>query len=89
MIIKFHFEGSILLYPNPSENYINIDFQNPVEGKIIYSIIDLNGKVLIHEEEQLASDFQHKIDLSLVEAGFYRVDITTEKGKIQKSFVKN
>jgi hypothetical protein len=82
-------EGSILLYPNPSENYINIDFQNPVEGKIIYSIIDLNGKVLIHEEEQLASDFQHKIDLSLVEAGFYRVDITTEKGKIQKSFVKN
>lgn len=82
-------EGSILIYPNPVNEYLTVDFQKNMTGKISFSIIDINGKVIksLHDKSVDESEFQ--IDLSFIESGYYVVQIESEEGNIRKSFIKN
>lgn len=75
----------ITCYPNPTQNYINISFNN--NGSIQNSIIisDLNGKIIYHKSinaEELV------LDVSKYPSGAYIISVNNRKEKGQSLFIK-
>jgi len=58
------------LYPNPVENILNIQTNDKISELTIY---DLNGKIVLQSN-------QNQVDVSILQAGFYTIKISTEKG---------
>ena len=66
------------VYPNPSLNTINIDYN---ERFSTINIIDIQGKMVLQSK-------QKTIDINSLENGMYIVQIETENGVVKSKFVK-
>lgn len=71
-------EQSIVLYPNPAQNSIQLVFPNDVK-LIEASIYDSNGKLLL-------SAVTDVISISQLHSGIYAVSLQTNKGEVRKRF---
>lgn len=69
---------SITLAPNPCTNELNI--QN-VQGLSTEVILDVFGK-------EILKSVSTSIDVSALQSGIYFVHLLTEKGIVQKQFIK-
>ncbi len=74
---KAEFDNSILIYPNPASEMLNIFLHNKQDiAQII--IYDLKGMVLYSSEvSEITSEF--KIDLSALNSGSYIISVITEQ----------
>jgi len=77
---------NIKIYPNPTENSININCN--VNEKIALTIQDVKGNI-IYSRNDISGNETHKIDLSQLAQGIYLLDIlldlnTKQIYKIQK-----
>lgn len=73
---------NLILYPNPTKDYLNLNFNNLLYNGN-YSVIDLSGKLILNA--QLSSN---KIDVSNIANGIYFLSVTSE-GKTQtQRFIK-
>jgi len=70
----------LFVYPNPTNGYLNID--KPISITRI-SVFDLNGRVLLLPKINSGS-----INLSSLKAGFYILEIETEKQKVSIKILK-
>jgi hypothetical protein len=70
--------STVKIYPNPSLNTINIDYN---ERYSIINIIDIHGKMVLQSK-------QKTIDINSLENGIYIVQIETENGILNSKFVK-
>jgi len=70
--------NSFSVYPNPSSNIINIDFN---ERFSTIRVIDIQGKMVLQSN-------QKTIDINELENGIYVVQIETENGVLNSKFVK-
>jgi hypothetical protein len=71
------------LYPNPAKNNLYIDIQSDFYKEIIYTIVDLNGRVY---ESQLYNNSE--IDISPLPSGIYFIRINKTNGQSgSKKFV--
>lgn len=80
---QFDFE----LQPNPATNFIKVEINNALrkQSEIIeLAVLDVSGKLLIHQTENLAS-----IDVSNLEAGYYLMKVTADSYTATKKFLKN
>jgi hypothetical protein len=68
------------IYPNPADNYLNIDTNENISEVNIYNVIG----VKVYSEQ----NFNGTIDLSEFNDGVYFIRINTEKGDITKRFIK-
>lgn len=68
------------IYPNPADNYLNIDTNENINEVNIYNVIG----VKVYSEQ----NFNGTIDLSDFNDGVYFIRINTEKGDITKRFIK-
>ena len=76
-------ENNIEIFPNPTSDEINIEY-NPINVKIkSISLIDENGKII----QNIKSDFQ-KVRLQNISQGIYFLNFVTEKGIISKQFIR-
>jgi Secretion system C-terminal sorting domain len=66
-------DRSILLYPNPTSDFITIDTK---ENYSEIKITDLLGKTVFETKQN-----DSKIDLSFLETGFYIINFKTEEGE--------
>lgn len=71
---------NIIIYPNPTTGIINISTNETIEN---INIIDVNGKLVHHQTNN------SPIDLSQHAKGIYFINITTEKGVVNKKIVLN
>jgi hypothetical protein len=83
---------SILVYPNPIQNEVNIEYTlNQVED-ISIDIMDINGKkikTLAKYERLDAGKHQHKIKLeNEIATGFYFIEVASPKEKVKAKIVK-
>lgn len=73
---------NLILYPNPTKDYLNLNFNNLLYNGN-YAVIDLSGKLILNA--QLNSN---KIDVSNIANGIYFLSVTSE-GKTQtQKFIK-
>jgi len=74
-------EISLILYPNPATQALNIQIQSPVQP-VSMKILDQVGR------EIYSGEFSAKTDISKWSAGMYYVEIRTDKGMATRKFIK-
>jgi polyhydroxybutyrate depolymerase len=77
-----YLENTIRVFPNPTNNRINIETNNPLELKEIILYNTLGENLNIKSTNGL-------IDLTNLNIGVYLLSITTSKGTITKKIVRN
>lgn len=77
-ISNLEFEKNILVYPNPTKDYLNIDAKETIS----IELINLLGEVISTKSN---FDGFHKIDVSYLNSGIYFLKATNQSGK-NKSF---
>lgn len=83
-----HLQNNISLYPNPTNDVVNIECtMNDVQVDAI-EVFDVYGKVVRTETLRATSLKTTQINVSDLAAGMYFVRITTDEGIATKSFVK-
>ena len=75
---------NISIFPNPSQTELNVKAPNDLNG--MYSILDLNGKVLI--KGNLKGKIE-KINISTLPTGSYFINFRSANSILTKSFIKN
>jgi photosystem II stability/assembly factor-like uncharacterized protein len=76
-------ENDIEIFPNPTSDEINVEY-NPINVKIkSINLIDENGKII----ESIKSDFE-KLRIQNISQGIYYLNFITEKGTISKKFIR-
>ncbi|MEN7550585.1 DNRLRE domain-containing protein [Rapidithrix thailandica] len=84
---KVHFSSlkeTINLYPNPSDELINIEWNEPIGA---YQIMDVNG--LIIKSKENVNEKTMAIDIRNLSAGVYVIVLTGKSGdRISKTFIK-
>jgi hypothetical protein len=80
-------DNSFVIYPNPANNLITLDFGDVNASNDSYSITDLSGRILISESKFI--DRQTQIDISKLEIGFYLISITGNQQLFTRSFQVN
>ena len=73
-------EPHIVIFPNPSKHFLNFTLRNNITGFSI-SIFNVNGQKVYE------SKYLNKIDISAFEAGYYFVEIITDKGYVHKKII--
>lgn len=81
----------IRVYPNPTKEYINVDFSGARSSSTSIRIIDLNGNIIKHETRLTTAfkDNSFRIDMSELREGLYIVNVKNGlKRAIKKIIVK-
>jgi hypothetical protein len=73
-------ENNLLIYPNPTSNYINIYSEKKIKK---YTISDITGNKINNLEI-----YNNQIDVSTLSTGMYFIEIETDEGVAVKRFVK-
>ena len=77
-------------YPNPANNYLNVELHGFQNEDFRIELIDLTGKILLAEkiDQNSASKFIHSIDIANLQSGSYFVKIQSDEKVWTRQFVK-
>ncbi|MBT8287168.1 MAG: T9SS type A sorting domain-containing protein [Bacteroidia bacterium] len=75
--------GSVMIYPNPSDNIFNIKISNI--GSYNYTVTDLTGKVVMKVRD--IDRINHQLDMSNYSAGLYLLNIETEGRRLTRKLI--
>lgn len=82
--IKEGQDWNISIFPNPSTNYINIEWKNETITEMYYSLLDINGKIVLQGND--ANNIQ--LNVTDISSGNYFLHLKTKRQsqiyKIQK-----
>ena len=78
-------EFSITVYPNPTADYINLDFSTLNTNQVEAVLITQNGQEVFRKRLSINSN---RIDLSNCNSGFYFLIIKTDKSVYTTKIVK-
>jgi hypothetical protein len=80
----------VLIYPNPTKDFITLQINNEINGKIEIEIYDLIGNLIFsknfYKNQQLQS---FKLDLISQSKGVYNIKIKIDNKQFNKSFIIN
>lgn len=76
-------ESNISIYPNPTSDFINIDFENIVNPSSIKITNSLGSAVIEYNSNQISSGL-NRIDVSNLESGVYFIKIDNKVSKFIK-----
>ncbi len=85
-----YFNNSVLVYPNPAESKIYIDFTNEYKGKVYVKLIGVDGKSYF-EKTLLKNDFSisKEVEVSTINRGIYFVElIFGDQKEVRKIIIK-
>jgi len=89
-IVSSYRNEGMLLYPNPANDKINVEFTQPAGEKIIFEIISIEGQLLLSKTfRNIAKNSKEYIDLNGLSPGVYMVKINVgNHTKTQKLIIK-
>jgi len=73
------------VYPNPTTDFVRIDFVNNQNNTVYYAVYDIEGKLVSQQEKVISGTL--KIDFSGFNKGVYLVKITTNSKTYSKTVV--
>tara|TARA_B110000285_G_scaffold215240_1_gene261411 strand:- start:296 stop:778 length:483 start_codon:yes stop_codon:yes gene_type:complete len=78
---------SLITYPNPTSDYLILEFADYSNEKIDYQLIDLNGKVILNNS---INNAQTTVDLNAYSKGIYFIKVIKESEEIKTfKIIKN
>src|SRR5688572_22718444 len=77
-IAKAGFDQKVKVYPNPTFNYIQIDFEVKSAGRLIVEVIDMNGRQvsLLMNGDVSSGTFSQKFDIASLADGSYYIRVS-------------
>lgn len=82
-------EQSLRIYPNPTDRFLNIEFENDGFGKVEIRVLDVVGKVVLSRNfNPQSARFYERLDLQSLASGIYFLEIKKGEGNVARSFVK-
>ncbi len=82
-----YYKNNFVIYPNPTNDEINILFTEKKNKKISININNVFGKMIYFEKDNSALEKLIKIDVSNFPSGIYFVNIQTPDGVITKKII--
>jgi hypothetical protein len=82
--IANHLENSVVLFPNPAKEYIDVRIDGDVTVSAM-EVYDVYGKLI---NTVIVTENPTRINVSNLANGMYFVRVTTEAGAVTKTFVK-
>lgn len=77
------------VYPNPTQDELNLELETNLQGKYQWIIKDMNGKTLIElQGEKNEMVIQQKINLQHLPNGMYILEWKNERGQARKKIIK-
>jgi hypothetical protein len=78
------------IFPNPAYNVLNVRYNLPTDDKILISVLDLQGKLLleINKGNRAKGEHEETFDISSLTAGQYVCSISGQKNTISKNIIK-
>jgi hypothetical protein len=77
--------SKILLSPNPTNNFVNVDINSKENAKTTIQIISNTGKIILEESVDLKSgDNSHQLDMQKLSQGMYFIKVNNVSAKIIK-----
>jgi len=83
-----YLKNSVLVYPNPANDYLNIQITNEDIHVTSMEVYDVYGKLITVVGTNNYSPLQVRINVSGLADGMYFVRLVTEQGILTKPFVK-
>ena len=77
--------SKLVLYPNPANQLLNIDFEGSLAGAEI-RMIDIQGKTVLH---QRIESHEFSLDLSNVPNGLYQVALLKDSNQVYSKLIVN
>ena len=71
---------SFTVYPNPTSDYVNVDFKNADNGQYAYQIIDIAGKII---DQQNIANQNMRVSFVEQKAGVYFLQILSKDKPIK------
>ena len=69
--------GKVKIFPNPTSGKVSIQFKDVKEGRLMLSIIDLNGREILRDEIYVDKILQEKeLDISREEDAYYILQVS-------------
>lgn len=81
-------DAVIDIYPNPTNDLLNIDIRLPKVESGTIEILDLSGRVLKNHAFKSSHEHSIEVDLSPYPSGMYQVCITTPSQRIVKKAIR-
>jgi len=72
--------NSINVFPNPANDRLTVHFANPENKSLYYSIVDVNGRMIIQRQQFNVSHFE--VETAILQSGTYFLTITNENNQI-------
>ena len=79
----------ISIAPNPTRNWVNVDFFAPRSGEYTITVTNMVGQVLVNEQRSLdVGNYSEVLDLSRFENGIYLISISNAESSSVHKIVK-
>ena len=84
MLQEMSGKSEIMVYPNPCNDFVCLDFQSEKSARLSYKLYDFSGKILINKDiPGQASRIQELIELTDLAPGMYNLMVVTENDNIK------
>ncbi len=78
---------SILVYPNPVDNVLNVGFNSEMAQDLNLSLMTLDGKTVAAQTISIQGNHNAQLNVSEIPAGFYFLKVSSEEGSIVRKVV--
>ena len=79
---------TVSVYPNPAQEYVNIEISVPSEEQITVNVYNTLGRLVISKEMDAQNTAVYRIDLDGLSAGTYKYTVVTSNETFNGQFVK-
>lgn len=84
---KEHFFNEVKVYPNPTQDMLNVSLPREIANGITYDIYDISGKKIKEYSNKVDSEYL-TIDVSGLTNGVYILTVKTTEGSSNYKFIK-
>ena len=68
------------VYPNPTQNKVNVTLENMTEGDATILILDITGKVMSNTQQPLSEGYNALIlDVANLSSGLYYIKVQSQR----------
>ena len=75
--------SDLVVYPNPSSGDFNVQFTNPIAGKVKLSLYDISGRLILSNNYESSSYFNENVKLDNLQSGVYLLNV--DNGRINQT----
>ena len=82
---EYYNSNEVLIYPNPANSYVTIQYKNNQSVQSLLTLRDIRGQEVL--SEKVVFDKVYNMDLNNIKGGIYFLTLTNNKEKIVKKIV--